>query len=178
MWICIIAAIISALGMLTLSSAAAAEDDWQILRNPRYGFSLAYPNSLFTLEKTTESGDGHFLRAQPPGARLVAGVIVNEQGHTPKSYMRYVASRSYAQYKITYRKVGPSWFAISGESNGWVFYEKVQFSCNADLISSFAIIYPSSSQRVLNPVIERMEDSFRSARYCRGGKSLPTRNMH
>ena len=156
----------SATALLTTSSAAGAQYDWQILHNSKYGFRLAYPHSLFALERTTRSGDGHLFRSQHHGARLIAGAIVNEERHTPHSYISYVASRSYAAYRITYRKVGPSWFAISGETNGWIFYEKVQFSCNAELITSFAVIYPTSSQRVINPVIERMENSFRSARNC------------
>lgn len=166
MYRCTTAAALSAFILLTSTSVALSQDDWQLHQNARYGFSFTYPRSLFVLEKTSEAGDGHFFRARHHDARLIAGVIVNHGEHTPTSYYKYVASRSYGAYETKYRKIGPSWFAISGKKDGRIFYEKVQFSCHSNLISSFALIYPSRSERVINPVIERMEDSFRSARNC------------
>jgi hypothetical protein len=152
-------------------TAAGAQQNWQVHTNARYGFSLAYPASLFALEKTSENGAGHVFNAPSQDARLLVGVIVNEDGYTPASYFKFIASTSYAGRAVTYRKLGPTWFAISGEKDGKVFYEKVQFSCNSRLISSFAVIYPAANQRVINPVIERMENSFRSARRCGATKT-------
>jgi hypothetical protein len=157
------------LGFVTLLmsiTAADAQQNWQVHNNLRYGFSLTYPSPLFALATTSEQGDGHIFDAPSQNARLLAGVIVNRDGHTPASYFKFVASTSYAGYKVTYRKIGPSWFAISGEKDDTIFYEKVQFSCNSTLITSFAVIYPAANQRVINPAIERMENSFRSARNC------------
>ena len=162
---------LSFVAILMTIAAASAQQSWQILSNTRYGFSLSFPAPLFSLDRTSEAGDGHILTAPSQNARLLAGVIVNEDQHTPASYFDYIASTSYADYTVTYRRVGATWFAISGEKEGVVFYEKAQFSCNATLISSFAIVYPAANQRVINPVIERMENSFRSARNCAAAKA-------
>jgi hypothetical protein len=161
------------LAVLAAITPSGAQQHWQVQNNPRYGFSLAYPAPLFALERTSEAGDGHIFTAPSQGARLLAGVIINEDRHTPASYFDYIATTSYAGSTITYRRIGPTWFAISGEQDGRVFYEKVQFSCNGALISSFAVVYPAASQRVINPVIERMENSFRSASNCAAGKLPP-----
>ena len=161
------AGILGFVAFLTSLTPAVAQQSWQVHNNLRYGFSLAYPSPLFALATTSEQGDGHIFSAPSQNARMLAGVIVNQDGYTPASYFKFVASTSYAGYKVTYRKIGPSWFAISGEKGDTVFYEKVQFSCNSTLMTSFAVIYPAASQRVINPAIERMENSFRSARNCR-----------
>jgi hypothetical protein len=164
------AGILGLVALLISITAAVAQQSWQVHSNPRYGFSLSYPASLFTLNQTSEAGDGHVFNAPSQNARLLVGVIANQDGYTPSSYFDYVASTSYAGSQITYRRIGRSWFAISGEKDGTVFYEKVQFSCNSALISSFAVVYPAANSSVINPVIERMEDSFRSARNCRASK--------
>ena len=164
------AGILGFVAFLMTFTAVSAQQNWQVHTNARYGFSLAYPAALFALEKTSEAGDGHIFNAPSQDARLLVGVIVNEDGYTPASYFNYVASTSYAGRTVTYRQIGPTWFAISGEKDGMVFYEKVQFSCNSRLISSFAVIYPAANQRVINPAIERMENSFRSARRCSATK--------
>lgn len=57
--------------------------------------------------------------------------------------------------------MGRTWFVLSGEGDGKVFYEKVMFSCSGRLINSFAMIYPANKQDVFNPIIEQMEDTFR-----------------
>ena len=152
--------------LLSSSTVGLSQEGWKVHNNSRYGFSFSYPASIFALGQTSEAGDAHIFDAPRQDARLLVGALVNHDGYTPTSYFNYVASRSYADYAITYRKVGPSWFAISGEKDGKIFYEKVQFSCNSRLISSFALIYPAASKRVIDPVIERMEDTFRSARNC------------
>ena len=164
----IAAACFSVLVLPTFTQGVQGQLDWHTHHNPRYGFSLSYPKSVFSLEKTSEAGDGHLFSSRREKARLITGVIVNSERHNPADYLKYVQARSYGNYKITYRKSGESWFAISGTRGGLIFYEKVQFSCGGKLISSFAVIYPTASQRTINPIIERMENSFRSARYCDG----------
>ena len=145
---------------------AHSDDNWRVHHNGRYDFSISYPSSLFAIEKTSEAGDGHVFYAAEVDARLLVGALINQEAYTPASYLDYIANRSYPNYTISYRRLGETWFALSGQDGERIFYEKVQFSCSGRLISSFAMIYPTSSRTVIDPVIERMEDSFRSARDC------------
>jgi hypothetical protein len=146
--------------------AAHSSDDWVVHENARYGLRISFPASLFAIEKTSEAGDGHIFYAAKLDARLLAGVLENQDGHSPASYLDYIFNRSYPGYTISYKKLGSSWFALSGKDAKKIFYEKVQFSCSGRLISSFAVIYPIATRAAIDPVIERMEDSFRSARHC------------
>jgi hypothetical protein len=149
--------------MITALSAASAQD-WRTYSNARYGFSLQYPSDIFAEELTTEAGDGQLFVAKNGDARLLVGSLTNDTGFTPLSYQTYVAQNSYADYRISYRRLGGSWFALSGEGNGKIFYEKAMFSCAGRRINSFAVIYPSDQRGVFDRIVD--EDSFRAGRRC------------
>ena len=107
----------------------AAPQGWAEYRNERFGLRLEYPADLFVLERQTEAGDGHVFVAAEGTARLLVGGLVNKTGYSAAEYQEYVARHSYGDYKLGYRRLGQTWFVLSGEGNGRIFYEKVMFSC-------------------------------------------------
>jgi hypothetical protein len=40
------------------------------------------------------------------------------------------------------------------------------FSCAGQRIDSFALIYPAHQRHVFDPIVERIEDTFRSGSKC------------
>ena len=40
------------------------------------------------------------------------------------------------------------------------------FSCGARVVNILAIAYPTSEQRQFDPVVERMEDTFKPSQEC------------
>ena len=164
-----------ALALLALvASNPATAQDWAEYRNERYGLSLRYPANIFVVERTAEAGDGQVFVANDADARLLVGVLRNESGYTPTTYQDYIAQTSYGDYQLGYRRLGQSWFVLSGEGNGRTFYEKVMFTCGGRLINSFAMIYPSDQKHIFDQIVERIEDTFRPARDCeRAGFSTP-----
>jgi hypothetical protein len=164
------------LALFGLAGTAHAQPsgDWVEHRNEKYGFSLKYPSELFKLERTTEAGDGHAFVSADGKARLLVGALQNVAGSTPASYQDHIAQQSYSRFKVSYRPIGKTWFALSGEGNGEIFYEKVIFSCSGRLISSFAIIYSIERRDLFDPLVERMEDSFRAGPSCERAGSTPS----
>ena len=65
---------------------AATAEDWREYRNERYGFNLHYPADAFTMERTSEAGDGQVFVSQVGNARLLVGALVNDSGFSPASY--------------------------------------------------------------------------------------------
>ena len=59
-----------------------------------------------------------------------------------------------------------NWFVLSGERENQIFYEKVMFTCSGRLINSFALIYPADKRHIFDPIVERVEDTFRPGRDC------------
>jgi hypothetical protein len=157
-----------AVGLFCPAGIAHAQPagEWVEHRNEKYGYSLKYPGGIFKLERTTEAGDGHAFVSVDQKARLLVGALQNTASTTPTEYQEHVAQQSYGRFKVTYRPVGKTWFVLSGEGNGEIFYEKVIFSCSGRLINSFAIIYAVERRDVFDPLVERMEDSFSAGASC------------
>lgn len=148
---------------------AAAQDrngSWRTYTNERYGFSLIIPSHVLAVEKKSDAGDGLVFASKDGETRLLVGTLKNAEARMTSTYRDYITQQSYADYNITYRRSGDSWFVLSGEGNGKIFYEKVMFSCGSELISSFALIYPAEQRRTFDPIVEKIEDSFRPATQC------------
>ncbi len=135
---------------------------WQSYRNERFGLSLSYPGEVFQIERTSEAGDGVVFAAHGTDARMLVGALPNRDRHTVAAYQDFVARKSYGAYQIHYRPRGSTWFVLSGEGDGKIFYEKVVFSCGGRLINSFALIYPTADRQIFDPIVERVEDTFRA----------------
>ena len=139
-----LAALLTIFGCILLFASGATAQDWRQYRNERYGFTLDYPADLLVTERAAEAGDGHVFASSDDEARLLVGALPNDSGYTPATYQQYIARHSYPSYQIDYRRLSSSWFALSGEGEGRIFYEKVMFTCGGRLMTSFAMIYPSA----------------------------------
>jgi hypothetical protein len=162
---------------LTAGQSAAREGDgplgWTAYRNERYGFSLQYPADIFSVERTSEAGDGAVFATADGQAKLLVGALPNESRQSVASYQDYVQRNSYAGFAIDYRPLGTNWFVLSGDGNGQTFYEKVMFSCDGRLINSFALIYPTADKRRFDAIVEGIQATFRPARNCEGLPGRP-----
>ena len=80
--------------------------------------------------------------------------------------------------EITYQPRGRSWFVLSGYRGDQIYYEKVMFSCGARVVNILAIAYPTSERHQFDPVVERMEDTFKPSDECaqRPNAGLQDRN--
>lgn len=148
------------------ATRAAAPESWNSYRNERFGLSLSYPGTVFAPDRTAEAGDGQLMVSKDGSARLLIGGLLNADGRSPAAYQDFIARQSYADYRIDYRRLGSNWFVLSGEGNGKIFYEKVMFSCAGRLINSFALIYAADERHVFDPIVERIENSYRPGQNC------------
>ena len=157
-----------ALSLFWAGAVAAQDqaDSWRKYTNERFGFSLLLPSRVFAVEKQSDAGDGLVFVSKDGEARLLVGALQNADAQTPSRYQDYLAKQSYADYNISYRRGGDSWFVLSGEGNGKTFYEKVMFSCSGRLINSFAMLYPTEQRKTFDPIVERIENSFRPGTQC------------
>ncbi len=140
--------------------------DWSEYRNDEHGFSLSYPAALFDLDRSRQKESAVAFVSEDGDAELLVGAFANDQDHTPASYQRYIAEKSYPGADIDYAPRGQSWFVISGERDGAMHYEKVMFSCDGGVINSFAMVYPVGERELYDPIVERIEDSFQPGEEC------------
>lgn len=147
-------------------TAASRDAGWVAYVNDRFGFSLRYPADVFKAERKSERGDGELFVAAGGEARLLVGAFENRDGHTVASYMSFIRRDSYSKYPVSYARRGQTWFVLSGENAQNVFYEKVMLSCGGRIINSFALVYSVAAKRVIDPVVEGIENSFRPGPSC------------
>lgn len=147
--------------------ADAQSADWTNLRDDRFGVSITYPAGMFVPAKLDEPGMRAF-RSDDGKAKFLVGARDNGKGDSPESFRRSLLKNPGRYSDVTYRPSGGNWFVLSGFRGDEVYYEKIAFSCDRQVVNVFAISYPVADRDRYDHVVERMEDSFHAGRACSG----------
>lgn len=147
-----------------LSFATAAPDtsraEWREYTHPRLGYRITYPADTFVPQESKVE-EGFVLVSRDGAARMLIGAFDNEDNTSLAAYRNLVINRSYAGAKLDYAPVRRSWFVVSGERDGQMFYERVDFTCGGRKITSWAMLYPSSERRIYDRLVEGVAPTFR-----------------
>ena len=146
--------------------AAADASPWALQTDPDIGFRYSYPVEAFSpLE-----GDGkpyfHYFASRSSDAKFLVGGWNNTRAQSPEGLKRWLIENVGGYDETTYRPRGRSWFVLSGYRGDSIYYEKVMFSCGGSLVNVFAITYRVDQRNIYDPILERMEDTFRPGRRC------------
>jgi hypothetical protein len=157
-----ILAVVSAIGTASLE----ARERWTDQRDAQFGFSYSFPESLFS----SAEGDGkpgfHYFAAKPVNAKFFVGAWDNRDDATPEHFKRWMITNAGGYEEVTYQPRGRSWFVLSGYRGEQIYYEKVMFSCGGHIVNILAIAYPTAERALFDPIVERMEDTFKPSREC------------
>jgi hypothetical protein len=152
-----------ALLCIAMSSAQAATRDragsldWQRFQVPEYGTYVEYPAAVFAPVGEAEKGVGQRFERQDGRAVLSIYARENEDDDTPASYLR----KNLRQPMLDYERVSRSFFAISMERDGTIFYSRCNFSARRSTIHCFDLVYPQSEKTAWDPVVTRISLSLR-----------------
>ena len=84
----------------------------------------------------------------------------NEAGETPSTYLQN--KLRYPRSAIQYQRVTRSFFAISTETDGTIYYSRCNFSANAGgAIHCFDLMYPQTEKKAWDGVVTRISRSLR-----------------
>lgn len=150
---------------LAFLSAAAMAQSWGRYTDPLYGTTVLYPAQIFSPVAAQDVPGQSFLSSDGQ-ARLAIGVWENPSNVPPAVYRDQLLSKP-NHPNITYRPRGRSWFVLSGYRGDRIYYEKVMYSCGWRLVNVFAMVYPIAQRTLYDPIVERMEDTFRPGARCR-----------
>jgi hypothetical protein len=131
--------------------------DWQRFRVPEYGTYVEYPAAVFAPVGEAEKGVGQRFERQDGRAVLSIYARENEDDDTPASYLR----KNLRQPMLDYERVSRSFFAISMERDGTIFYSRCNFSARRSTIHCFDLVYPQSEKTAWDPVVTRISLSLR-----------------
>jgi len=165
-WHPILSAVAAVFTVALTASASAASYDWSHGRDEVTGYRYAYPEAIFA----PIEGDGrpgfHYFVSDDGRAKLMYGAWDKEAGATPASLKRWMIENAGGAQDLTYEPEGRNWFVVSGYKDDLIYYEKVMFSCDRQLVSIFAIAYPKAERATYDPAVERMENVFQPGHRC------------
>jgi hypothetical protein len=135
--------------------------EWRTYSVPNFGTRVQYPSSLFSVsEGEPQVGIGERFTTSDGRAHLWIYSRSNEAGDTPVTYLRH--NLRYPRSAIAYQRVTPSFFAISTETDGTVYYSRCNFSGNAGgAIHCIDLMYPQTEKRAWDGVVTRISRSLR-----------------
>jgi hypothetical protein len=153
---------VTAIGCASLE----ASERWTDQRDSQFGFSYSFPEPLFA----SVAGDGkpgfHYFASNARGAKFLVGAWDNHEDSTPAHFKRWMIANVGGYEEITYQPRGRSWFVLSGYRGDQIYYEKVMFSCEGRIVNILAIAYPTAERALFDPMVERMEDTFKPGQEC------------
>jgi hypothetical protein len=135
--------------------------DWQPFLVPEFGTRVDYPAGIFSMsDGKAETGLGERFHSADGRSMLTIYTRGNADGDTPANYLR--KNLRMALTARDYERITPSFFAISAERDGLIFYSRCNFSSDVeDAIHCFDLVYPSAQERVWKAIVTRISRSLR-----------------
>jgi hypothetical protein len=103
-----------------------------------------------------DKGVGEAWTTSDGRARLSIYVLHNDDGYSPANYLRRYLTEPPSQ--IDYRRVTPTFFAVSKVGGDRIFYRRCNF---ADAIHCVELAYPKNEKRTWDPIVTRISRSLR-----------------
>lgn len=145
--------------------AAAQELGWEPYQHPDHGYAIDLPLGLMEPQGEAE---GRLVFAEPDGTAQLVLYSEETSGNQNVEEIAETFARSAGIEDVTYRKRGESWFVLSGyfrladdDPQELIFYLKLMLSADRSRYAMFALHYPRSDKERFDPIVERLEASFR-----------------
>ncbi len=152
--------VIPVLILLAGLPARASSDShvWADYANVKYQFQTCYPSDLLKAQGESPASDGQSFTAD--GVELTASGIYDVDSETVAQLADEAGKRlAGASGSVTYRRVLPGSFTLSGQSGNDIFYTKAFVSHGT--LKHFELTYPKSQAGLYNPVAARLQQCFR-----------------
>jgi hypothetical protein len=133
-------------------------------RNPGWGFGLDYPAS-FVLDPNSVPENGDSARFWAAGREATAVVTGLRNGDRQSlAAVLAEAERDIAENgrgSITYRRVAPDWFVLSGYLADRIYYRRSFLARHGAVIATLWIEFPRELKPCLEAAVATMSLSFR-----------------
>ena len=150
----------------TTSAAAARvpEDSqalgWSTYVTPQVGTMVALPAGIFMRAGSPKKGVGQRFETPDGRSSLSIYAFDNELRDSPAGYLE--RNLKVETSAIEYKRITRSFFAISMEHNGMVYYSRCNFvTRDRASIHCFDLEYPQLEKRSWDPVVTRISLSLR-----------------
>jgi hypothetical protein len=148
---------IAAIGLaiwLVVGTAPVAAVEWVAWEDSRTEMRIIYPADLFPESRLT--GEGIVLSGPHATLELSAR---DDLGISSTTQLRDFLINSEGYSSLTYSPGDRTWMVASGYRDNEIYYEK--FFVLRGQIRAFSIQYPNTLRAIYDPVVERLEDTFK-----------------
>ena len=144
----------------TPSGAQERDLGWTRYAIAGSGTSVDYPSRVFVSAETPAGGQtGQRLRTEDGRADLLIAAFPNT-GTSPNEFLR--DSLRVPEALLTYRRVAPTFFAVSGVDRGQIHYGRCNFSRRTGgMIHCVYLQYPAGEKRAWDGIVTRISRSLR-----------------
>ena len=133
---------------------------WRSFEIPQSSTSLDYSAGSFSAAGASEKGFGERFQSHEQGATLSVYAQPRKAGETPASYLQN--NLQVPPSAIEYKRVTRTFFAISMEREGTIYYSRCNFSVGAPGVSHcFDLAYPQREKRAWDRIVTRISLSLR-----------------
>ncbi|MBF0527809.1 MAG: hypothetical protein HQK55_00785 [Deltaproteobacteria bacterium] len=141
------------------AQGASGGINYAIYNNPRFVYSIAYPEEILIPQGEADNGDGQkFLSKDGKVVMLVYGQF-NVFNQTLKDAFSKALKEETPGGKVTYKVLKGNWFVVSGKVSNRVFYQKTMLA--DDTFKTFRIEYPEDQKGVFDKITEEIVKSFK-----------------
>lgn len=157
------------LAMLTAVGIAEAAP-WSKYRAPTSQYTIDLPTTSFT-RSATPTRPNHVTLFERAGDALIDVYSGSNAKHLSPTEFISQMSQSPQIANITYKAVGPTWFAISGhysrdanDPGTLIYYAKFVFSSDLSRFAAFEISYSVAEKSRMDPVVMHLEKTLKIVR--------------
>ena len=149
--------------VFAFASHQALSAEWGTYSNPKYGFSVDFPQGVFDTTKESDEGDGITMETLDHSAEFRAYGFMNGDELTLKKVQDIILQDS-ANRDVTYKRIKNNWIVISGyEMEGerrMIFYQRLSASPTLSSFSAFELIYPENKRALYDPMVKHLSQSL------------------
>jgi hypothetical protein len=132
---------------------------WIIFLEPRFGTTIDFPSAVFSMaDGQAHTGVGPQFKTADGRAVVAVYSQRNREHDTPASYLW---KKFNYQGAVDYKRVTSDFFAISGISEGRIYYSRCNFSRSGGTVHCFDLKYPAQQKTAWDGIVTRMSRSLR-----------------
>lgn len=148
----------------TPESPADTAGTYDTYCNARFGYCIEYPHGLLLPQPEAPNGDGRIFtdRNGTEILRVFGRINMDADGNPVSLTRQFQLDLQEAEKNgdsITYRKLGDTFFVISGYRQGAIFYRKT--IARDDAFAYASMRYPATAKATYDPVSANISRSFR-----------------
>ncbi len=147
----------AAVSTIAVSNAVQAQSALDVF-NSHMGYSISLPAGTFRPIRSLDGGKGQKFLSTDGRATIVTYAEPRAGTDVSRAYTDAQKTFNGPGSHVTYRARGRNWFAISGTTNGKIFFHKTLASNG--LYKMYTIQYPQTARATYDPLVNFLDTAF------------------